>query len=280
MSCNLKDEEFKSKTYKLKPRKRHSILYANKIFQYGASLKESQTNDINDRTNDRNKDINNSKENETIKHFDSEFIKKNIEQNIEQNIYDAKITTLICCPDVNLKCKYTEIGIMRINFYDILLEKDDFIRKRTSKVFRSFSRHYAKDNMGGESQKKIIINDEYINKIRSTINYSHGSGKNLIHVNNLNSLNESEDENSKRIIRFNIFDDINTNFSQDVINNGRKIGKIDGFILINKIPSIKQIMCGVHTESGLDITANYLIFPHKSENITNSNLIDNNTLPI
>ncbi len=100
--------------------------------------------------------------------------------------------------------------------------------------------------------------------------------------NNINNINineyngvavNDEDEYSRisgRFIKFNIFESINSSFSQDVLHNGREIGKIDGFIFINKIPSIKQIMCGVHTERGLDISSNYLTIPNSIP--TNSNI--------
>jgi hypothetical protein len=62
-------------------------------------------------------------------------------------------------------------------------------------------------------------------------------------------------ENANSHIKFQIFDDITRTFSEDIFFMGSVIGKIEGTIQINKIPLIRQIMCGVHTERGFDISS-------------------------
>ena len=60
------------------------------------------------------------------------------------------------------------------------------------------------------------------------------------------------------LIKCHIFEDLQNPFSEDVIFKGNKIGRIDGVIEIKKIPLLKQIMCGVHTENGFDISSVHL----------------------
>lgn len=244
---------------------------------------------------------NESFENEINENMEFDLANKKILEGNFMESNNIKVAKVACCPNINLKSKYSEIGVMRMNFYDILQEKEDFIRKRTSKVFRSFSHHYNNNdinananvnslvnNLMGSPKKNIINNqtesskDNNNNNNNISNNLSNIQANNNVQTNspirnannnllnptaNLAAFNDEEFSGiSGRIIKFNIFESINSNFSQDVLHNGREIGKIDGFIFINKIPSIKQIMCGVHTERGLDISANYLTIPNANPN--------------
>lgn len=216
---------------------------------------------------------------------------------IKHNNNKSKVN---CFPDVNLRCKYSEIGVMRMNFFDILQEKEDYIRKRTSRVFRSFSHHYAcneniSNNLNypnnhspkkifnlaaspGENISNIQSNNSHAKNLSAELN-QNGNANNKIAYISPSLLNDKEySDVNVNIIKFNIFDSINSAFYQEVINNGREIGKIDGFICINKIPSIKQIICGVHTERGLDISSNYLTVPNHYNNTTNNNINQNTAI--
>ena len=62
-------------------------------------------------------------------------------------------------------------------------------------------------------------------------------------------------EEANPLIKFQIFDDITKQFSEEIFYQGNVIGKIEGTIHISKIPLIRQIMCGVHTERGFDISS-------------------------
>jgi len=74
-------------------------------------------------------------------------------------------------------------------------------------------------------------------------------------------------EDSKSVIKFQIFDDINKQFSEEIFYQGNAIGKIEGIIKITKIPLIRQIMCGVHTEKGFDISSIQVNFDQNSKSI-------------
>lgn len=195
-------------------------------------------------------------------------------------------------PDVDLKCKYSEIGVMRINFFDILQEKEEIIRKRTSRVFRSFSHYYVgKDkvnnvnnnlnaNINSPRKSSLPLPAENCNTNSNNLNAS--PNKNIVYDSNCNSKPNSQENEyvdiEGKIIKFNIFDSINSAFCQEVFHNNREIGKIDGLICINKIPSIKQIMCGVHTERGLDISSNYLTIPNSNNNLINTNNLNSHNI--
>jgi len=279
-------------------------LNPNSYFSNNNEINKDQSSITNYKIiNYPNKELTNNEsfENEINENLEFNFANKKI---LEDNFLESnniKIAQVACCPNINLKCKYSEIGVMRMNFYDILQEKEDFIRKRTSKVFRSFSHHYNSNdilaNNGNSnainsnnlisSRKKNFINRPSDSSRDNKNKYNNSNNLSNIHANNnpqtnspikntnnnlnpISALAAFNDEEysgiSCRIIKFNIFESINSSFSQDVLNNGREIGKIDGFIFINKIPSIKQIMCGVHTERGLDISANYLTIPNTNAN--------------
>jgi len=68
----------------------------------------------------------------------------------------------------------------------------------------------------------------------------------------------SEEAQTQNLIKCLTFEDIQNPFSEDIVFNGQTIGKIEGLIEIKKIPLIKQIMCGIHTENGFDISSIYL----------------------
>lgn len=112
------------------------------------------------------------------------------------------------------------------------------ILKQSSKIFQSYSPLYNNNN-----------------------NNQDGTG-----ANTANGL-ISHEAQIKNLIKCLIFEDIQNPFSEDIVFNGQVIGKIEGLIEIKKIPLIKQIMCGVHTENGFDISSIYL---HNS-------LLSNNT---
>lgn len=274
-------------------------------------LKKKTTSNIdNNMLNSPIKEIinNESFENEIGNNFELDLAYKKCDENFMESS-NTKIAKVACCPNVNLKYKYTEIGVMRMNFYDILQEKEDFIRKRTSRVFRSFSHHYTNNEINNiklntfvnnnnnnemSSPKKNLLNSPNDRIKRNSYNLSNNNSnlnssssiqnnspsKNINNEGNLPMINNNDDEYAgitRQVIKFNIFDSINSSFSQDVLHNGSEIGKIDGFIFIDKIPSLKQIMCGVHTERGLDITANYLTIPNMNQLESNNNDIKSPT---
>ena len=111
------------------------------------------------------------------------------------------------------------MGHSNLNFYKILSKNDAKILKQSSKIFQ-------------------IYNPLFNRNVTQVPNSTE--------ISNLN------------LIKCHIFEDIQNPFTEDVIFKGNVIGKMDGLIEIKKIPLIKQIMCGVHTENGFDISSIYL----------------------
>ncbi len=56
-------------------------------------------------------------------------------------------------------------------------------------------------------------------------------------------------------IKFQIYDNISKQFSEKIFSLGVEIGNLEGTVSITNIPLIRQIMCGVHTEKGFDISS-------------------------
>ncbi len=137
--------------------------------------------------------------------YDLTTNKKIFEENfLESN--NIKIAQVPCCPNVNMKCKYSDIGLMRMNFYDILQEKEDFIRKRTSRVFRSFSLHYANNNEMRNSDLNLIVNNNNnlsCSPKKGPFNYSNEFSKDNqsnnspnLNIKSNNNINNSPNKNS------------------------------------------------------------------------------------
>lgn len=78
---------------------------------------------------------------------------------------------------------------------------------------------------------------------------------------------EENEENFE--IKFQVFENVDTAFCEELFSVGKSIGTVEGRIIVSKIPLIKQIVCGVHTERGLDISSHYLAFNQNSNNSTN-----------
>ncbi len=117
-------------------------------------------------------------------------------------------------PHHMLKPKYALIGSANLNFFKILSEKDDIITKQSSKIFQ------------------MVFNE----------------GKTVV-----DTTPKIDSPTEDQFIKFQIFDNITRNFSQDIYFSDNVIGKVEGMIQLTNIPLIRQIMCGVHTENGFDI---------------------------
>jgi len=76
--------------------------------------------------------------------------------------------------------------------------------------------------------------------------------------NNLNKSDNAVHNEMKDSIKLKIFDNVHQNFQSEIFLTGIKIGTIEGNISIKNIPLLRQILCGVHTEKGLDLNAAYL----------------------
>jgi hypothetical protein len=61
--------------------------------------------------------------------------------------------------------------------------------------------------------------------------------------------------NESKGIQFQVFDDLSQDFEEDIYFEGNLIGKMIGMLFIKRIPLIRQILCGVHTENGFDISS-------------------------
>jgi len=129
--------------------------------------------------------------------------------------------------EINLTPKYVFMGYSNLNFYKILSKNDAMILKQSSKIFQSYSPLYNKHPNENNPQ--------------------------------INLIGDSANEEPKiNLIKCLIFEDVQNPFSEDIVFNGHIIGKVEGLIEIKKIPLIKQILCGIHTENGFDISSIYL----------------------
>ena len=92
--------------------------------------------------------------------------------------------------------------------------------------------------------KILSENDNIITKQSSRFFQTFRSG-------NENQENIVSNEN----IKFQIFDTISKPFSEKIFCSGSEIGELEGTVSISNIPLMRQIMCGVHTERGFDISS-------------------------
>jgi hypothetical protein len=188
--------------------------------------------------------------NVTINIYDTRFVEENSstststseaqtklnqqQQQLMRN-YTKKISRIIMpnmsnLKTMNLEAKMTSIGHANINFYKVLSENDDTILKQSSRFFKIFSPLYG--GSGG-------------NGMESNLTTPTGTIMTQGHM-------------TQPEIKFQVFDNTVKPFSEEIYYNGNLIGKLEGTIELKNIPLIKQIMCGVHTERGFDISSIYL----------------------
>jgi len=150
---------------------------------------------------------------------------------------------------IELIPKYKFMGHSNLNFYKILSKNDSLLLRQSSKIFQSYSPLYSQNT-------------------QEAINFTTQAG------------NVATEANANELIKCRIFEDLENHFSEDIFSNCHVIGHIEGVIQIKKIPLIKQIMCGVHTENGFDISSIYLHNPQMT--VSPSNLQNENfrELPI
>ena len=134
----------------------------------------------------------------------------------------------------NLINHYTKIGFSLLSFLEILSEKEDSLVKQASQFFR----HMSGFNKPIEAPIKSIQENSYENKT----------------------------------FTIQIFQDFSRNYLTPLYFDGNEIGSSKIDIVINKVPLIRQIMCGVLTENGFEINSIHLY-----DNILLGN--NENTLP-
>ena len=139
--------------------------------------------------------------------------------------------------ELSLVNLYTLIAMAPLNFYKILNSHENQIVKRSSKFFQKMSNKKAK----------------------SSISYSTRE--------NLNENNNYFDQNEFYYLE--LFEDITESFNDYLLFKGRRIGEFEMTVSLKKIPLIKQIMCGVMTETGFEVSSIFLY----------DNIINNNNLP-
>ena len=166
--------------------------------------------------------------------------------------------------DFLLKPKYTLIGYANLNFYKILSENDNTITKQSSRFFQTFfsgNENYNGTNTGVKMSAR-----------------SDG-GFNLTNNDNTTRPQNIFETPEQNLLKFQIFDDISKPFVEELYFNGALIGKIEGTIVIKNIPLIRQIMCGVHTETGFDISSIHLNLENNLNSQLNSYSKDQETMP-
>ena len=125
----------------------------------------------------------------------------------------------------NLVHSYSLIGTAQLNFYHILNSQENQIVKRSSKFFQSIKNNVIYDEKQNE-YKKIKSSD-----------------------------NIFDTENNYYL---ELFEDIYETFSDNIYYKGNKIGDFNMVLSLIKIPLIKQIMFGVMTEAGFEVSSVFL----------------------
>lgn len=144
---------------------------------------------------------------------------------------------------INEETFYTKIsdllGVCSISIPNVLQENNDTITKQSSMFFRVGNSLY-KDTFSNIKQNELI-----------------------------KSKSDANNPNEKVFVKLSIFNNVEKMINENVIAKGNIIGKIEAKIRVSSIPLIKQIVCGVHTEKGFDISSHYLTV---SNNQTNSKI--------
>jgi len=122
----------------------------------------------------------------------------------------------------HLQPRYTNLGSASLNLFQLLKHNENLMEKQRSQIFINSASLYAKNN----------------SKFKNN--------------------NSNDDIRKEEYIKLKVFDDVNQNFKEEIYLTGAKIGIIEGNICIQNIPLLRQIMCGVHTEKGLDLSSAYL----------------------
>ena len=124
--------------------------------------------------------------------------------------------------------------------------------------------HYTKIGFSLLSYLEILSeNDEAINKQASEF-FRHMSGFNKSKVNESNKY-----ENQIKEFVIPIFQNLSRKYLTPLFFDGNEIGSCEIEIIINNIPLIRQVMCGVLTENGFEINSIHLynnILSGKNEN--------------
>ena len=147
--------------------------------------------------------------------------------------------------ELSLVQSYSLVGTAQLNFCDILNSHENQIVKRSSKFFQSI-----------KNNKNLNLNE--INKNENE-EYKKGKSSDNIFDSNSNDNNYYLD----------LFEDIYETFSDSIYYKGNKIGDFEMVISLIKIPLIKQIMFGVMTETGFEVSSIFLY----------DNIITNDNLP-
>ena len=153
-----------------------------------------------------------------------------------------------CLDNLKLTKSYILIAYAKLNFYKILSENDEIITKQTSKFFMTMT------------NKNMTSTDPHSRKhpILPNSNTAHSANSNAALHNNNN-----EDE-----FQFQVFKCFTENYADTLYFKGAPIGSITLSINLRNIPLIRQVMCGVMTETGFEINS---IFLYKNLQLSSNN---------
>lgn len=152
--------------------------------------------------------------------------------NISLNVYDLKYV------DIESTTRNPSLDSKRLTTYtpeNLKSHEMQLIAKYTQIGYSTFNFYHI-----------LSENDDIITKQTSTFFNLCFSG------------NNEPEAVPNQVIKFKIFDSVLKTFHENIFWEGKEVGKVEGIIEIKKIPLIRQVMCGVHTESGFDISSVYL----------------------
>ena len=154
-------------------------------------------------------------------------------ENLSQRNALTKLSSHII--DVNGEKHYfkatDQLGFAVLNTQSLLTDDSNAMTKQSSRFFKVGSTIY-KDTFQKGTNQNSETNDKDKDKDKE--------------------IKEETD------VKFNIFNSIERVFCEQIFSKNVVIGKIEGRIVITKVPLIKQIICGVHTEKGFDLSSHYL----------------------
>lgn len=245
---------------------------------FSVEATEGSTLNVDNSTNRRTDDV----------RSEDTFFKK-IPKNTTIEKYDFGSKTLVAKKqiieniDLILMPNFNEIGYSRLNFYNMLSQKAFQLQEQTGQCFHRLSYLYRGDpqrksfdydmNKSNLSQHNFGAITHKRHQRSESANQIGGAKENMTNKSENDKEETNEKKEKKEITNtpssqsnkklnknlvLKLFDDKTIlSFKQDICHNGKEIGKVEGVITLEHIPLLKQIMCGVHTEKGLDLNTNY-----------------------
>lgn len=164
-------------------------------------------------------------------------------------------------------------GNYNYNIHKLISENSNTLTKQSSIIFKQASTFH----------KSLYPKKNSDSKVTELANKKENNDKNNINIvkDNVNDKKSlSTNQNISEEINFQVFENLEKVFCEELYFNGKLIGTLEGRICVKNIPLIKQTICGVHTERGFDISSHYLTYNENSTNNQKNLDNDNNNITL